>query len=276
MAGRPLEPLSALSIAIQIADALAVAHAAGIVHRDVKPSNVIVTPAGQAKVLDFGLAKMLARDADAPRRGGAADRGRRALRLPRLRLAGAGVGRRVDHRSDVFSLGVVLYEMIAGPAALPGRNRLDVLHAVDDAARRGRSRSSTPALPPGLQAILDRALAKDPQDRYQTMAALRDDLKALMRQLTLETRARPHGGDGHAAWRRSGRAAPGSWASTLGRVFARAAARGRAALGREPRRARARPRWGTRDPADASPCCPSATSPGTRRPPSTSSAWPTA
>ena len=220
MGGRPLEPLSALSIAIQIADALAVAHAAGIVHRDLKPSNVIVTPAGQAKVLDFGLAKMLARDADSPRE-----------MIEPLTDVGTPYGslgygspeqvsgQPVDHRSDIFSLGVVVYEMIAGQRPFKGATLVDVLHSIVSSAPRPLAQFS-PRSPARLQAILNRALAKDPQDRYQTMAALRDDLKALMRQLTLETGLVPTEA---TATLLAPQRARSNWplGETLGRVFGR-------------------------------------------------------
>jgi serine/threonine-protein kinase len=185
LARGPLTLLSALSIAIQVSDALAVAHAAGVVHRDIKPGNVIVTAGGQAKVLDFGLARALA----GPRSGRTGDD-----------LTDAGVpygtlgygspeqaaGEPADHRADVFSLGVVLYEMLAGRRPFAGQAGVDVLRAVINetpeplALRR-------PDCPPELQTIVDRALAKQARHRYQTMAALRDDLKALMRRLSHET-----------------------------------------------------------------------------------------
>ena len=258
MSGHPLETLSALSIAIQIADALSVAHAAGIVHRDVKPSNVIVTPAGQAKVLDFGLAKMLARDPDAKDDDPLTDAG-----TPYGSIGYGSPeqvsGERVDHRTDVFSLGVVVYEMMTGERPFKGVTIIDVLHSIVNNPPRPLVHFN-PRAPARLQAILNRALAKDSQDRYQTMAAMRDDLKALMRQLTLETGLVPTEA---TATLMTPQRARNTWllGGTLGRVFAR--------------RRRDRPR-GARRRSRPSPCCPSATSPGTRTPPSTSSAWPTA
>ena len=193
VAGKPLEALSALSISIQIADALAVAHAHGIVHRDLKPANVIVTTGGQAKVLDFGLAKMLA-----PENGGGGDE-------PRSRPSDEPVteigvpygsmgysspeqasGEEVDYRSDIFSLGVLVYEMATGQPPFRGRHAVEVLHAVINLTPRP-IQELNPKAPDGLQPILDRALAKHPKDRYPTMAALRDDLKSLMRRLSRET-----------------------------------------------------------------------------------------
>jgi eukaryotic-like serine/threonine-protein kinase len=219
MGGRPLEPLSALSIAIQIADALAVAHATGIVHRDLKPSNVIVTPAGQAKVLDFGLAKMLARDVDS-------ERDEEPLTDVGTPYGSLGYGspeqvsgQTVDHRSDIFSLGVVLYEMIAGQRPFKGATIVDVLHSIVNSPPRPLVQFN-PRSPVRLQAILNRALAKDPQDRYQTMAALRDDLKALMRQLTLETGLVPTEATATLLAPQRART-PWLLGETLGRVFGR-------------------------------------------------------
>jgi serine/threonine protein kinase/tetratricopeptide (TPR) repeat protein len=189
LSGRPLETLAALSLGIQIADALAVAHAAGIVHRDIKPTNIMVTPAGQAKVLDFGLAKMLAYHAEGDVPETAADP-LTEIGVP-CGSIGYGspeqaAGESVDHRSDVFSLGVVLYEMFTGQPAFRGRGRLEVLRAVIGDTPREIG-VLNPAASPQVRAIVARAIAKEPASRYQTMAGLRDDLKALMRRLSRET-----------------------------------------------------------------------------------------
>jgi eukaryotic-like serine/threonine-protein kinase len=187
--GRPLDPLGALSIAIQVADALAVAHASGVVHRDIKPSNVIVTAVGQAKVLDFGLAKMMPH-ADLTHMPSTPEDPLTEVGVPMGSLGYGSpeqaAGERVDHRTDVFSLGVILYEMITGQGPFRGRHRLEQLNAVLNVSPRP-IRALNPLAPPALQAILDRALAKDPKDRFQTMAAFRDELKSLMRRLSQET-----------------------------------------------------------------------------------------
>jgi eukaryotic-like serine/threonine-protein kinase len=185
--GRPLDLRSALSIAIQVADALAAAHARGIVHRDIKAGNVMVTPAGQVKILDFGLAKLL----DSEDLGGIHHTDLTEVGIPYGTATYAAPeqarGERVDARADIFSTGVLLYELLTGTWPFQGKTSVDVRHAVLhedpqplDVARPG----NTPAR---LQAILDRALAKDPRDRYQKAAALRDDLREALRQVEAGT-----------------------------------------------------------------------------------------
>lgn len=221
MAGRPLDSLSALSISIQIADALAVAHAHGIVHRDVKPGNVIVTPSGQAKVLDFGLAKMVGDEARA--RNPASLEPDTEVGVPYGSMGYGSPeqarGERVDHRSDIFSLGVLLYEMVTGQRPFRGRYPIEVLNAVIHETPRPLV-AQNPKVPPRLQAIVDRALAKTPNDRFQTMAALRDELKAMMRQLTRDSGVVPTEASSTLLSPRRSRS-PWALSGTLGRVFGR-------------------------------------------------------
>src|SRR5881392_1802346 len=161
--GRPLELDSALRIGIQVADALATAHARGIIHRDIKSGNVMVTDAGQVKVLDFGLAKLL--DEEEAQASG----------IHRTELTEVGVpygtatyaapeqarGDRVDSRADVFSTGVLLYEMLTGTWPFRGKTAVDVRHAVLHDSPTPLAEARPGALPPRLQSILDKAIAKD-------------------------------------------------------------------------------------------------------------------
>src|SRR6266478_1091731 len=130
--GRPLELQSALSIAIQVAEALVVAHARGIIHRDIKAGNVMVASSGQAKVLDFGLAKLL--DEDAARTSGIHHTELTEIGVPYGTATYAAPeqarGDRVDSRADIFSTGVLLYEMLTGMWPFRGKTAVDVRHAV--------------------------------------------------------------------------------------------------------------------------------------------------
>ena len=185
VSGRPLDLRSALSITIQVTDALAAAHSRGIIHRDVKAGNVMVTPSGQVKILDFGLAKLLEGEDTQP--GGIHHTDLTEVGIPYGTATYAAPeqarGERVDARADIFSTGVLLYEMLTGTWPFQGKTSVDVRHAVlhDEPARLDEARPG--GAPPRLQAILDHALAKDPKDRYQKVGELRDDLRAVLREV---------------------------------------------------------------------------------------------
>jgi len=180
----------ALKYAIQIADALATAHAAGIVHRDLKPGNIMVTPQGLVKILDFGLAKLTGPlDTDAyaetvhaeasPHTEEGTVLGTVAYMSPEQ-----ADGRKIDARSDIFSFGSVLYEMVSGKQAFPGNSKLSMLSAVLHKDPLPVSQA-VPDIPPDLERLIGRCLKKEPERRWQTMAdvkvaleELRDELEA--------------------------------------------------------------------------------------------------
>jgi eukaryotic-like serine/threonine-protein kinase len=166
----PLPLSEAVGIAVQIARGLAKAHSRGIVHRDIKPSNVFVTDDGVVKILDFGIAKL----ADVTLTGsGAGPQGTLAYMSPE-QLRGA----RVDHRTDLWSLGVVLSEMLVGERPFRGHESLSVRAAILDAdpAPPSTERSDVPA---ALDRVVARVLAKSPDARCDSAAALERDLLAL-------------------------------------------------------------------------------------------------
>ena len=173
----PLSPERVIDLGVQIGDALAAVHRVGLIHRDVKPANVIVQPDGRARLIDLGLA---GRHADGPggrSAGAGADPVVGTLAYASPEQSGA-LNRPVDARSDLYSLGVVLYECVTGqpPYLADDVGELLRLHAT---APIPDPRSLRQDVPAGLAAILTRLLAKDPDDRYHTAAGLVADLSVL-------------------------------------------------------------------------------------------------
>src|SRR6476660_540829 len=186
--GRPLSLESALSITLQTADALAAAHARGIIHRDIKAGNVMVTPSGQVKILDFGLAKLL--DEEAARTSGIHHTELTEVGIPYGTATYAAPeqarGDRVDARAVIFSTGVLLYEMLTGTWPFQGQTAIEVRHAVLHENPVPISQVRPGQVPARLQQVLDKALAKDPKHRYQKITQFADDLRSIVRELGSE------------------------------------------------------------------------------------------
>ncbi len=192
ISGSPLEIPQILDIAVQVASALEEAHAAGIIHRDVKPDNIMIRRNGYVKVLDFGLAKLTETSIDRSSSDGEA-----STRV--LVHTDAGVvmgtshymspeqarGKPVDARSDIWSLGVVLYEMVAGRTPFEGETSTDVLVSITQKEAPPLARFA-PNVPPELDWIITKALRKDRDERHQTIKELLTDLRRLKQKIEFE------------------------------------------------------------------------------------------
>src|SRR5688572_6017301 len=187
--GGRLEFATSLDIALQIGGALAAAHEAGIVHRDVKPENVMVRHDGYVKVLDFGLAKLIepsspADDSQVPTATALNTEIGAVVGTPRYMSPEQARGGNVDARTDIFSLGSVLYEMIAGRAPFAGVTTSDVIASIlkDEPPPFA---DFAPEAPRELERIVRKTLRKDREERYQTIKDLLNDLKDLKKQLMI-------------------------------------------------------------------------------------------
>jgi len=196
IAGKPIDTAEFLEISIQIADGLEAAHEKGIVHRDIKPANIFVSPRGAVKILDFGLAKLaptLVQGAESVAHMGGATQthilGDENLTSPGSSMGTIAYmspeqarGEELDARSDLFSLGVVLYEMATGTVPFPGATAAVVFNAILTSAPKPATQVNK-RLPHAIDTILDKVLEKDPEMRCQTAGELKTDLKRLRRDL---------------------------------------------------------------------------------------------
>jgi serine/threonine-protein kinase len=177
--GRALPVSQAVSIAAQVAEGLAYAHEHGVVHRDIKPANIMVLADGPVKITDFGIARMRANNDELTQSG-------MMLGSPKYMSPEQVIGKRADHRSDIFSLGVIVYEMLSGGAPFSGENVTALMYQIVNFAPPAPS-AVNPAVPELLNFIVAKMLAKPLEERYQSAAELANDLRNCERQIASPT-----------------------------------------------------------------------------------------
>src|SRR5712692_5154149 len=189
----PMELAEVLDTAIQVAGALEEAHAAGIIHRDIKPENIMIRRSGHVKVLDFGLAKLTERqygggesDTEAVTRALVQTDAGVVMGTSQYMSPEQARGKPVDARTDIWSLGVVLYELAAGRAPFSGETKTDVIVAIAKTDPPPIARFA-PTLPAEFEWIVMKALRKNIDERYQTIKELETDLKKLKQRLEFQT-----------------------------------------------------------------------------------------
>src|SRR5687767_2518711 len=180
--GQAMGVPQSISIAAQVAEGLGYAHQAGVVHRDIKPANIMVVADGPVKITDFGIARMRA-SADLTQTGV-------MLGSPKYMSPEQVIGKRADHRSDVFSLGVILYEMLTGAAPFAGENVTALMYQIVNFAPPAPS-SVNPHVPEMLDFVVAKMLAKPLEERYQDAREVAKDLRECERGLVARSSAQP-------------------------------------------------------------------------------------
>lgn len=190
--GRPMKLREALDIACQIASALDIAHSNGIVHRDIKPQNIMIRPDGLVKVLDFGIAKLTERT---PEEVEAEAETAKLMETSEGTIIGTASfmspeqarGKEVDARSDIFSFGIILYEMVSGRLPFRGENKLDIVASILHREPKPLRHISS-NIPPEIEKIIDRTLRKEKKERYQTVKNLLKDLEEVKQELEFQNK----------------------------------------------------------------------------------------